>query len=157
MPVRGTAILGKPIHNKPSAPAGGVDMVTFIPWTLVKRGVKRKIITPLSAPQYFQAEALDAKRKGDNDSALVRAMGLAHHWQRLLDVGKVRSVAELAEREGISRQRVSLILGLTLLAPNIVEGIMYGTVPKRITLDCFKRNAVPPDWGMQQAMMTTPV
>lgn len=31
-------------------PAGGVQMETFVPWTLVKRGVRREIITPLDTP-----------------------------------------------------------------------------------------------------------
>jgi hypothetical protein len=32
-------------------------METFIPWTLVKRGVRRKIITPLDTPQAFVDES----------------------------------------------------------------------------------------------------
>lgn len=159
MPVRGSAILGKAVHQKTSVPAGGVEVVTFIPWTLIKRGVKREIITPLSAPKQFQADALDARQNKEvfTDSALVRALGLAFHWQRLLGMGKVGCVAELAEREGISRQRVSLILGLTQLAPDMVESLMNGTASKRLTLDYFKRNPVPLSWEVQKVMMALPV
>ena len=141
--------------DTPLAPAGGVDMVTFIPWTLIRRGVKREIITPLSAPKQFQAEALDAKRRNEafTDSALVRALGLAYHWQRLLDIGKVRSMTELAEREGISKQRVSFILGLMQLAPDIVESLVRGVASKRLTLNYFKQNSVPVSWEAQKAMM----
>ena len=39
------------------SPAGGVRLETFVPWTLVKRGVRQQIITPLDAPQAFQHEA----------------------------------------------------------------------------------------------------
>ena len=30
-------------------PAGGVQMETFLPWTLVRRGLKKQVITPLDA------------------------------------------------------------------------------------------------------------
>lgn len=34
--------------------AGGVQMETFIPWTLLKRGVKKQVITPIDAPEHFR-------------------------------------------------------------------------------------------------------
>ncbi len=152
MPARGIAIVGKADHNKVPTPAGGVDnMVTFIPWRFIKRGVRRQIITPLSAPDQFVAEAVESKPA--SDSALIRALGLAYYWQQLLDKGKVSSVAELAMREGVSRQRVSLILGLTLLAPSIVQDLMYGTTPTRLSLHYFKRNPMPLDWDVQKELM----
>ena len=44
-------LTGKPVTDPIPSPAGGVQMETFIPWTLVKRGVHREIITRLDAPQ----------------------------------------------------------------------------------------------------------
>jgi hypothetical protein len=32
------------------SPAGGIKLETFIPWTLVKRGMKKQVITPIEAP-----------------------------------------------------------------------------------------------------------
>ena len=43
-------------------PAGGVQMETFLPWTLVRRGLK-KVITPLDAPQEFLDEARREQRQ----------------------------------------------------------------------------------------------
>ena len=43
-------LTGNPVTYQIPSPAGGVQMETFIPWTLVKRGVRREIITPLDAP-----------------------------------------------------------------------------------------------------------
>ena len=154
MPQRGTAIYGNPKHSKAVAPAGGVEMVTFIPWKLIKRGVRREIITPLSSPDQFKAVIMEPKKEEGTQSALLRALGLAHYWQRLLDVGKVRTITELAEKEGISKQRVSLIMGLTLLAPDIVVSIVHDKASKQLTLDYFKRNSVPLDWEAQKTMMT---
>jgi len=38
---------GSPVTYPIPSPAGGVRMETFLPWTLVNRGVKREGITPL--------------------------------------------------------------------------------------------------------------
>ncbi len=38
-------------------------METFIPWTLVKRGIRREILTPLDAPQAFTVEAAAERTK----------------------------------------------------------------------------------------------
>ena len=79
-------ITDEPVTFQIPTPAGGVKMETYIPWTLVKRGVRRQVITPLDAPQAFEKEALAERRERivAQSSALVRALGLAHHWQRHL-------------------------------------------------------------------------
>ena len=78
---------GEPVTYQIPAPAGGVQMETFIPWTLVKRGVRQQVITPIDAPEHFLKEAVVERsaRKQAKDSPLIRALGLAHYWQRLLD------------------------------------------------------------------------
>jgi hypothetical protein len=85
-------LTGDPVTYPIPSPAGGVRMETFIPWTLIKRGVKREVITPLDAPEAFREEAARARqdRKAAQDSSLLRALGLAHYWQRLLDEGSVQ-------------------------------------------------------------------
>ena len=91
-------LTGKPVTYPIPSPAGGVQMETFIPWTLVKRGIRREIITPLDAPQAFTVEAAAerTKRKAAQNTPLIRALGLAHYWQRLLDEGKFRSITDIA-------------------------------------------------------------
>lgn len=72
-------LTGEPVTFQIPSPAGGVQMETFIPWTLVKRGVRRQVITPLDAPQAFEREAVTERRERafTQSSALVRALGLA--------------------------------------------------------------------------------
>ncbi len=88
----GTVSQGESSHVGASL-SGGVQMETFIPWTLVKRGVRRKVITPIDAAEHFQREAAVERSatKLPKDSPLIRALGLAHYWQRLLDDGMYRS------------------------------------------------------------------
>lgn len=119
---------GEPVTYQIPAPAGGVQMETFIPWTLVKRGVRQQVITPIDAPEQFQKEAVVERsaRKQAKDSPLIRALGLAHYWQRLLDEGKYRSLTEIATVEGINLSQASRTSQLTRLAPEIVESCLSG-------------------------------
>ena len=79
-------IAGEPVTYRLPVPAGGVQLEIFVPWTLVKRGAKRAVITPLDAPEAFGDEARQERRTQASvqHTALLRAPGLAHHWQRLL-------------------------------------------------------------------------
>ena len=117
---------GDPVTYQMPTPAGGVRLETFVPWTLVKRGVKQQIITPLDAPQAFQHEAQRERqlRQRVPNTPLMRALGLAHHWQRLLDEGRLASVSEIAQAEGIDPTQVRRLLRLTLLAPQVIEHLV---------------------------------
>ncbi|MCZ2104815.1 MAG: LacI family transcriptional regulator [Comamonadaceae bacterium] len=135
-------------------PAGGVKMETFIPWTLVKRGVRRKIITPLDTPQAFADESAQEReaRVAAQDSALVRALGMAHHWQRLLDDGRFTSMTEIAQAEGLNPGRASTIARLVHLAPDVVEACL--TDDSGIALEHLIRNgSLPLDWQQQRRMI----
>ncbi|MHC6050569.1 hypothetical protein ACYT84_02160 [Ralstonia solanacearum] len=141
-------ILGEPVTRSLPAPAGGIQLETFVPWTLVKRGSKKEVITPLDAPQEFVSEARREKRDRDatQDTPLMRALGLAHYWQRLLDEQRFASVVEIAEAEGIDASRVYRLLRLMLLAPPIVERLI--AVPGTV-LEPIMRRTWPREWHAQ--------
>ena len=130
------------------SPAGGVQLETFVPWTLVKRGLKKQIITPLDSPQEFMEEARRERqaRESEQDTALVRALGLAYHWQRLLDEQRVESVTEIAEAEEINVTQVRRLMRLTLLAPAVVEQLV-GT--SETALEQLMRCPWPTAWKDQ--------
>jgi hypothetical protein len=119
-------VTGTPVTYQIPAPAGGVQMETFIPWTLVKRGVRRQVITPIDAPEHFEKEAVVERsaRKQVKVSPSIRALGLAHYWQRLIDDGKYRSLTEIAVIEGIDLGHASRIAQLARLAPEVVQGCL---------------------------------
>lgn len=139
---------GDPVTYQLPSPAGGVQLETFVPWTLVKRGLKKQIITPLDAPQEFMEEARRERqaRESTQDTALVRALGLAYHWQRLLDEQRVGSVAEIAEAEEINVTQVRRLMRLTLLAPTVVEQLV-GT--SETALEQLMRRPWPTVWKDQ--------
>ena len=138
-------------YQIPSPAGGGVQMETFIPWTLVKRGVRREIITPLDAPQAFalDAAAERTKRQQSLSTPLIRALGLAHYWQRLLDEGKARTIGDIAALEKIDVTQARRLLRLTLLAPAVVEKLLVRT-DESINLEGVLRRPMPLDWQYQE-------
>ncbi|MDR7095815.1 LacI family transcriptional regulator [Hydrogenophaga laconesensis] len=143
-------VKGDPVTYQTPLPAGGVQMETFLPWTLVRRGLKKQVITPLDAPQEFLDEARREQqvRELAQDTPLIRALGLAHHWQRLLDEGRFTSITEIAEAEGLDLGRASRIARLAQLAPAIVEACATGT-SSGVTLESVSRRAIPQRWDEQ--------
>ena len=146
---------GRPVTHELPTPAGGVRLETFVPWTLVRRGLKKRVITPLDAPQEFLAEANRerAARAAAQDSALMRALGLAHHWQRLLDEERAASVAEIAKAEGMDVTQVRRVMRLTLLAPEVIERLVGAP---DILLEQVMRRPWPNGWSDQMRGLASP-
>ncbi|CBJ49667.1 KorB DNA-binding domain-like [Ralstonia solanacearum] len=99
-------------------------------WALWDRHFPRRpshLVTPLDAP-------------------LMRALGLAHYWQRLLDEQRVVSMIEIAAAEGIDVTQVRRLLRLTLLAPEIVEQLIISPKAK---LEPVIRCTWSTDWYSQ--------
>lgn len=93
------------------------------------------------APQKFLPEARRERdaRSAAQDTALMRAFGLAHHWQRLLDEQRAASMAEIAEAEGMGVTQVRRVIRLTLLAPCTIERLASAAVSLDAVLRCEKR------------------
>lgn len=88
------------------------------------------------------------------DSALVRALGLAHHWQRLLDEGRYGSMTEIAQAEGLNPGRARTIARLVHLAPDIVAACL--TRDSGIALEHLIRNgSLPLDWPQQRTLVAS--
>ena len=52
----------------------------------------------------------------------------------MLESGEVKSMKELARREGVDESYVSRKVNLTTLAPDIVAAILDATLPPEVTL-----------------------
>jgi hypothetical protein len=113
---------------------------TFVPLTLRRRGVRRLV----------QHQAEDRKT---HDSTLIEGMARAFHWQWLLDSGAMPSGSAIARAEGLHHSVVNELLRLTLLAPDIVELLMAGRQPRRMSLIWFQRNPLPVDWEAQREIV----
>ena len=59
---------------------------------------------------------------------VARLLALAHKFQGTLDRGEVESMAELARLGRVSRARVTQVMDLLMLAPDIQEDVLFGDV-----------------------------
>lgn len=149
-------LTGDPVTYQVPAPAGGVQMETFIPWTLVKRGVRRQVITPIDAPKHFEKEAVVERcaRSQVKDSPTMRALGLAYYWQWLLDQGKYRSLTEISAAEGIDLGQASRTAQLTRLAPEIIEACVSDRFDAP-SLDKLARVCSTGTWAEQSLLLVS--
>jgi hypothetical protein len=75
------------------------------------------------------AAAAASKEPVDDVPRIARTLAVAHVMQRMIDNGEVRDQAELARVVGFTRARVTQLLDLTLLAPDIQEALLLGHAP----------------------------
>ena len=148
---------GEPATYQTASPDGSVKMETFIPWTLVKRGVTRQVITSIDAPQEFTVEtALEKReRKADPNTPLLRALALAHYWQRLLDDGNVPAIGDITQLEEMDVTQVRRLLRLALLAPSMQETIVAKAELTPFNLEFVLRRSMPNDWHAQDALFAS--
>jgi hypothetical protein len=116
------------------------SLETFVPLKLRRRGVRQVIQAP---PELREV----------HDSTLVEGLARAFHWQRLLDSGAMPSGSAIARAEGLHHSTVNELLRLTLLAPDIVEMLLAGRQPRRMSLLWFQRNPLPVDWQAQREIV----
>jgi hypothetical protein len=104
-----------------------VDTLTIrIPIRLQRRGGRKLIMTP-------EGSAAPTP-KPSRDETLVKALVRAHRWRRTIESGRAKSIADLAEQEGVTDAYVCRLLPLTCLAPDILEAVLDGRQPKGLRL-----------------------
>lgn len=119
--------------------ADGETITVHVPMTFRKRGGRKMVVTPDGAPWAPRPRV---------DTALVKALARAFRWRRMLDEGVCATIGELAQREKVNRGYMSRVLGLTLLAPDIVEAILDGRQPEGLRLEDIL-NGFSESWGEQ--------
>ena len=116
------------------------DTITLhVPFRVVKRGGRKEVQLPDGAP---------VQRRTDN--TLVKALARAFRWKRMLESGQFNTINDLAEREGIAPSYMTRVLRLTLLAPDIIEGILDGKQGPEVTLGRLMEG-FPVEWCNQYA------
>jgi hypothetical protein len=119
------------------------DTVTVrVPLAIRKRGGRKVVVSPdgsvlPTAPWHVVTNA---------DPALLKALGRAFRWKRLLDEGTYASVSDIARAEKLDRTYVGDVLRLTLLAPWLVEAIVEGRQDEDATLPRLM-NSFSTDWS----------
>lgn len=123
----------------------GESIRIHIPLKFKRRGGRKEIITPDGLPTFMSDRTAYQK-------PLVIALARANRWQRLLDEDRVASISELAKRLKVDRAYASRILKLTLLAPDIIEAILYGKEPSGLSLARLNKG-FPNNWEKQKEIL----
>jgi len=122
--------------------ADGRTVTVRLPITLRKRGGRKAIVTPDGSSAW-------PPQRARVDSTLVKALARAFRWRNLLETGVYGTVAELAAAERINASYVSRVLRLTLLAPDLIDGLLDGQ--SALTL-ARGLNPFPLDWQAQRLL-----
>ena len=117
--------------------------MTHIPMTFRARAGKTVIVLPDGSRGVV-------RRGATIDNSMVKLIVRGFRWQRMLYEGKFTSIEDLSEAEKINPSYVSRVLRLSYLSPKIVEAILDGKGPARLTMKDLME-PFPMDWQKQAA------
>ncbi len=128
-----------PAEERGGAPPSYIALTKFVPMQMKRRGVEmRMVIEGDSNPSRI-------------DLPLLKAVARARSWSDDLLSGRVRSVDELARREGVEGRSVRRLIRLGVLSPRIVEAIVEGRQPPDLTVITLTRRIdLPLLWSAQE-------
>jgi site-specific DNA recombinase len=111
----------------------------LVPMQMKRRGVEMRIV--------LEGDSNPARV----DLPLLKAVARARRWADELISGKVRSIGDLARREGIDGRSVRRLIPLGFLAPRIIEAIAEGRQPVELTVEALTRRIdLPLLWSAQE-------
>ena len=120
--------------------------VTLVPLT-IKRRQNRKLLIP-PAPEI-------ADRIGSFDVPMIKTLGKAFYWKRLIDDGTYSTTTDLAHAMKVEPGWAAEVLRMTMLAPDIVEAIFEGRQPRHLNLHTLRgrQEQLPRDWAAQRRLL----
>lgn len=122
----------------------GGRSVTFVPLTIKRRHTRKLLVPP--------ADSQEAMRACSFDLPMMRTIGRAFYWQRLLDSGEAADANAIAKRFRLDHGWVCEILQLTRLAPDILVAIAEGRQPRHLNLQAIRRG-IPVGWAEQRSLL----
>jgi site-specific DNA recombinase len=134
-----------PCKEPNSAPVRkALHLVRFLPLKAKRRGVEMRLIINGS----------DQPRKPD--PALLKAFARARGWFEDLSSGRVRSLVEIARREGLAKRYVTRLTKLAFISPAFAAAIPEGKLPSETNLQMLMdgRIALPIGWNDQEQLFT---
>ncbi len=96
-----------------------------VPLTLRKRGGRPRILPP---------KDVEAATLTGQDPRLLRAIGRAWRWRKMLESGEVATITYLAADDGLSDRYLSRLTRLAWLAPEVLERLVVHREPCAITI-----------------------
>lgn len=122
--------------------------VTVVP-LIIKRRQNRKLLIPPTPTSHGH---------GGLDEPMIKTMGKAFYWKRLLDDGRYPNATELALALRLEPGWVAEVLRLAQLAPDIVSAILHSRQPRHLNLHALRgrQDLMPRDWAEQRRLLGFP-
>ena len=99
----------------------------------------RLVVTP-------QAASASAAQE---DRALIEVLAQGHRWLEQWRRGEIASLRAIAKSAGKSERHVSQVIRAAFLTPELVEAVLLGRQPARLTLRQVMKQ-LPWDWSEQR-------
>ncbi|MGZ8246263.1 recombinase family protein [Methylomagnum sp.] len=104
------------------------------------------------ARHYLSVGAEGARRKPH--AGMIRLLGNASRWLDDVVSGRVTSLSAISRREGLSLSRVSNIMELAFLAPDLKTAIIHGEHPIGLTSSVLENACpLPLSWEAQRRLL----
>ncbi|HPF35463.1 MAG TPA: hypothetical protein PLH84_08575 [Candidatus Krumholzibacteria bacterium] len=118
-------------------------------------GALKRRVAPDQTVNALSAKARNRKPpKASQTPKVVELLRMAQEWRRQIDAGEVENQAEIARREGITRARVSQVVSLLRLAPQIQDHIL--SLPDQAQRSVLSERALRPIAQLKdQSIQTT--
>ncbi len=91
-----------------------------------------------------------ARKPAPVTSRAARMLALAHHVERLVEAGDIASYADAARALGLTRARMTQVMNLLTLAPELQERVLTGEL--RVTERALRAAVAEPNWQKQLAV-----
>ena len=118
-------------------------IIVHVPINLRKWGGKKVIVGPVG--QDLRSLALHIRK----DDKLLKALGRAYKWQKLIETGRCKNAKEISEIENINRSYVLRVLRLMRLSPKIIQSVLDGNQPDGFGLSSVEKS-FPALWSEQE-------
>ena len=84
-------------------------------------------------------------------SSVVQAVALGRSWLQQLISGEAKDTEVIAEREDRSKRSVHMMISLAFVAPDIVEALIAGRLPRGIGIT--RLTDLPLEWAKQRQVL----
>jgi hypothetical protein len=104
-----------------------------------------------TAPDPLERPAALGPWTGPRPANVAALLALAHHVQRMIDGGRIADRAEVARRLRWTRARVSQVMDLLLLAPDLQEAVLFLDAGSPVTERSLRAVVRHANWQEQRA------
>lgn len=93
-------------------------------------------------------------QRREPDTRLIALQAKAQRWLEQLTSGRTKSIADIAEAEGVTCSFATRVIYRAFLAPDIVRAILDGAQPPDLTSDALRQRVpLPIDWATQRKLL----